>query len=468
MTRHPFAVLLFTIAVLCGTLLRLAGMSGELWFDEIKSILLVQSTHSLWQAIWSIHTDNKHHLIWLWMWVVGPHKPAWLYRAPSLLAGVALLPVLFRLVWRDFGVLPAGLAVLFCAFCCPLIFYCSEARGYSLVTLLAVWAYSLAPTASRSSIGRAILFSAAVVLGFLAHLTFAYIYAGLLVWTLLEAICQPRCILLLYHLPALIILSMISLFDVSKMRYGGGPPTTGIQVLRWSLGWTFAVPGDGIVPWLAGAVALVFSIVGLTVVIRKPRSGTADFGRAAFFATALVIAPVLLTLTRRNPFLATRYYLVCIPMIAILMSVGLARLFRWTLVKLATGVLLALMIIASVSNTRQLQLLGRGHVRECLARMCAASTAGSITVASERPLMDSDCLAYYAHDLPDHRQVVGGVEHPQWWILDLDTPLAKGPPTIVRRGRVYTLDSVYPSDPVSGLTWDLYRIQPVDTSNAAG
>ena len=70
-------------------------------------------------------------------------------------------------------------------------------------------------------------------------------------------------------------------------------------------------------------------------------------------------------------------------------------------------------------------------------------------------------VAYYAPTVPGRPAFVDrsppGGPPPQWWVLDLDDPLSRGPPVIYRRGRTYRLDAVYPSDPTSGLTWDVYR-----------
>src|SRR4029079_11651384 len=71
---------------------------------------------------------------------------------------------------------------------CPLIVYSSEARGYApmvFFVLLAIDAYEryLATRAWRVLA----TFWAAVVLGFLSHLTFVHAYGAILVWAGYEA-----------------------------------------------------------------------------------------------------------------------------------------------------------------------------------------------------------------------------------------------------------------------------------------
>src|SRR5438309_11553175 len=92
--RHPprrglYAIALLMVLIVLGALLRCSGMSSELWFDEIFSLRLAEPMKNVWQVLWARHHDNKHHLIWLWLWLWGPGREEWIYRLPSLVAGVA-------------------------------------------------------------------------------------------------------------------------------------------------------------------------------------------------------------------------------------------------------------------------------------------------------------------------------------------------------------------------------------------
>ena len=159
--------------------------------------------------------------------------------------------------------------------------------------------------------------------GFLSHLTFAYAYAGLLAWAATDVLRRPRWLAtaLVYHAPAAMVLAAVWWFDVSRMRFAGGPPTAALTVLRYAAAMTVPVPADGPLPWLAVSLTVALCGVGLTGLGRKQRAG-----RVAFFAVALVVAPAVLTATRRTPFLAVRYYLVDVPFVILLVAVGLAAL----------------------------------------------------------------------------------------------------------------------------------------------
>ena len=175
----------------------------ELWFDEICSIDYVQSTHSAWQALWSIHTDNKHHLIWLWIWVIGPHLPDLCYRIPSFIAGVTLLPLLYRVVRIEWNQTACHDCTAAGDLLLPVDFLFVRSPRVSLAVLAAMAAYTLAPDRLRkTSLTRALLFSAVLVLGS-CHISRSFtFYAGLIAWALIELIETRRWTALAYHLPA--------------------------------------------------------------------------------------------------------------------------------------------------------------------------------------------------------------------------------------------------------------------------
>ncbi len=458
MSHHGFKsniVVAQVIAVmLIGAALRAGGLTTELWFDEICSVRHVQSFNSAWQVLWASHSDNKHHLIWLWMFLSGANQPEWVYRLPSFVSGVVVLPMLYWVIRREFGALAAMIALLLATFCYPLIFYSSEARGYSLAVMFAVFAYALAPDSRRAdSVGRAALFSAAVILGFLSHLTFVCVFAGLILWSVTDGGKKPRWMLLAYYIPAMAGLALIYFFDVSSLQYAGGPPTTAIAVLRSAINMSFGVPFNGPWPWLAVITLILIGGVGLAIAGRRY-----GLPRAVFFLTAIILIPTALTATRRTPFLAVRYYLVCFPFMIMLLSIGCAVIFQSMAGKIIVVAVLTTTAINSLFCTVQLQELGRGHVRDCLLHMANSDTGNPITYRSERMNMDQLNIDYDAASLKlRQRFAPSGASPPDWWIFDLDTPFETGPKVIYRQGATYRLDSVYPSGPISGLTWDLYH-----------
>ena len=426
--------------VLVAAALRLSGLDTELWFDELVSV----RSASTFRALWADHTDNKHHLVWAWIWLAGPGRAGWVYRLPSVSAGLAVPPLMWAVARRAFG-RPAGwVALVLATFCFPLVFYSSEARGYALVTLAAVGAYAAAPRVGRVPSARgAVAFNLLVVAGFLSHLTFAGVYAGLLAWAAVDVVRRPRwaTTALAYHGPAAVAVAGLWWVDVSRITFAGGPPTSAGTVLRYLAAMAVGTPTDGVSPWVTVAAVAAVCGVGLAVVGRRQGGGA-----VAFFTVALVVAPVVLTLTRRTPYLAVRYYLVDVPLVLLLTAAAAAARAR-----VAVWIVTAAVVVQGLLGTWELRQWGRGDVRAALAHMAAA---GPVTVGSDRPAMDRLCVDFYGG--PGLFVDAPGV--PRWWVFDLDDPLVRGPDTIQRRGRTYRLDAAYPSDPTSGLTWDVYRL----------
>jgi uncharacterized membrane protein len=429
--------------VLVGALLRLHGMGSELWFDEIVSVKTAAGFHSALDVFRTAHTDNKHHLISLWIRLVGPNRRAWVYRLPSFFAGVAVLPLIWIVARKWISPAGAWIALVLATFCGPLLAYSSEARGYSLAVFFAVTAFATLPTASKpSSRRRSFVFISAILLGFLSNLTFAFVYGGLFVWTITDAIqCGRRGRkLLLIHIPIVTALALLYAVDISSMTYAGGQATSAMDVVRWTAGH---VVGSTIA---ATAMAAVAGPLGLWWIFRRH-----GIGPTLFFITAIFLLPIIATITRRTPFLAGRYFLVCYPFAILVAAAALARLGNSLPAKLAAIAFIAPIFWNGSLQAMRLHDIGRGRARDVIHQMTAA---GPSSYDTERPQMDSVVIDYSRGSAPLARQPDAA---PDWWILDLDDPLQVGPDTLVRRGRVYRIESVYPAEAGSGLTWDLYR-----------
>jgi hypothetical protein len=51
-----------TLVLVIGTGLRLAGTRGDLWLDEIWTLVLLQPISWVGQIFWGINNDNNHFL----------------------------------------------------------------------------------------------------------------------------------------------------------------------------------------------------------------------------------------------------------------------------------------------------------------------------------------------------------------------------------------------------------------------
>lgn len=87
--------------LLLGLMLRVAGSTGELGMDELWSLALAAPMTSAGQVFTRLHHENNHYLISLWIWILGEHRHWWVYRVPSVLAGMGAVVAAIRIGLRQ-------------------------------------------------------------------------------------------------------------------------------------------------------------------------------------------------------------------------------------------------------------------------------------------------------------------------------------------------------------------------------
>src|SRR6476659_9216811 len=168
-----------------GAVVRVLAAQNDLWFDEVWTLqLLRERVRSFGDVFVNIKHSNNHHLVSLWMWLVGQNASALMYRVPSVLASIGTV-ALAGFIGARRSWLEGYIAVILTSSSYLLVHYGTEARGYSLAIffVLLAW-YALQQFEERRSWIWIIAFWSAVVLGFLANLEFALCCAGLFVWAL--------------------------------------------------------------------------------------------------------------------------------------------------------------------------------------------------------------------------------------------------------------------------------------------
>src|ERR1700757_4940490 len=115
--------------VVLGGILRLYGSRGDLWLDEILSLVLLEPVKSFGQIIWGINSENNHVLNSMYLYMIGPNSAPILLRGMSIVLGIASVVAAGLILRRD-GILGALCAMLLFAVCYPVVHYGSEARGY--------------------------------------------------------------------------------------------------------------------------------------------------------------------------------------------------------------------------------------------------------------------------------------------------------------------------------------------------
>ncbi len=184
--RTVLVALLFTAISLLALVVRLRGVYREFWLDELVTAWVVRDGFGpLFQRAWIANLSPAFFLIVRsFVEVFGYTEAA--MRAPSILAGVLLVPTTFFLAHRVCGNwFLAGTAGVLAAFDPTLIDYSLEARPYALIQLvgaLQVCAFlsftDCSPgNAGRSRIGVPLLFAVLTALGCWLQYTFLLMLA---------------------------------------------------------------------------------------------------------------------------------------------------------------------------------------------------------------------------------------------------------------------------------------------------
>ena len=185
--------LLLIAFVAIAVVLRIAAARGELWFDEVWSIRLVQEhVRSPADIVLRLKHDGNHMLNTMVEYLVGPDGGSWSYRWPAVLFGSATV-VLAAWVQRRRGWATAFAAAVLCGSSYWLVHYSSEARGYAYLSFFMLLAYAALWEAEEGRRWKwEVLYAASCILGFLAHPLFLNLYMAAQLWSWLPLPRLPR------------------------------------------------------------------------------------------------------------------------------------------------------------------------------------------------------------------------------------------------------------------------------------
>jgi len=231
--------------------LRVLACFNDFSMDEIMSLSLALRLKSPWEIISQANVGNNHFLNTFFMYLLGNQSNWVIYRLPAVLAG-SLAVVLAGLIGKHRGKLEALLAMMLTGCSYLLIQFSSEARGYSFMLMAALVAfYALWRFMREKKPVMALLFSVSSMLGFLAHLTFAFFYGAAAVWSgtrfILERKNWRETILNLIYCHALPTLFFLFLYlvKVRHMAFEGGEQFPVSKLLVSSLALTLGAPPPG-------------------------------------------------------------------------------------------------------------------------------------------------------------------------------------------------------------------------------
>lgn len=464
-TAHRNAIL---GCVFVGLALRLPGLFGDLWLDEVWSLELAATLANAGEVFTALHHSNNHHLntLWMYAWGDAPHW-AW-YRVPALLTGLASI-VLAACVARRRGLLDAVLAAWLTAVCFALVHFSSEARGsgptvaFALAALLFLDRDHDAPRTAN-----ALGFGASVIAGFCFQLVFCFFWAGALVTGALRLWRrQPAALPLLgglarLHALPLAALALLWWVDLRFLRVGGGEPLDLAWLTARTVGYGLGLPAFSSAAPVLAALALL--VVGAGVWNLARRGDDWWLG----LLIAIVVAPTLVITWFDPAVLAVRYFLIGIQLTLLLVAWLAADAMR-------SGGAPRVIAVAVLALTSAMHLVhvarfiehGRGGYSAALARM-ASESDGPIVVGSDHDFRVGRVLAYHARTLehPERLQYRSADDWPEggpdWLVVHRQETPTRPHPWVDAGTTRFQLVATYEHAAISGYAWLLYRNAALD------
>jgi 4-amino-4-deoxy-L-arabinose transferase-like glycosyltransferase len=301
-------ILVVAILTLVGAVIRLATANTGLFADEMSTYWII-TTHSFDGVISTVHGNAEItpplYFALSWLTTQLGHSPE-LVRAPSLVAGVASIPLMYLLGLRVLGRAAALVATALTALTPFMIYYSSEARGYAVMMAL-VMLSTLAMLIAADT-GRArwwVVYGGASVAAMYTHYTCAFVLGAQLLW-LLWTHPHARKPAILANLGALVVFlpwttGVINDFNspTTKILSALAPFTwtdARLSLEHWTVGYPYSTVG---LRYLPGVPALVLLAVGLIVAVagiaanvlrERPRPQLAKVDRGLVLVVLLAVS----------------------------------------------------------------------------------------------------------------------------------------------------------------------------------
>ncbi len=275
--RGPWALPAAIVALTAvGAVVRLAVLHDSLFADELSTYWII-SGRGLGGVISTVHTDAEitPPLFFVLSWLTTRlDLSAEMLRAPSFIAGVATIPLVYvvgsRAVGRSAALLAAALTTL-----SPfMIYYSAEARGYALMVALSILSTLAMLVVLEDRRARWwVLYGASSCAAVYSHYTAVFVLGAQLLW-LLWAYPDARPAALLANLGAVLgFLPWVSglvadLNSPTTKILGALEPFTAHTVARsvehWSIAYPYGFVGLRAVP---GRIGLALIGAGVAVAI---------------------------------------------------------------------------------------------------------------------------------------------------------------------------------------------------------
>ena len=456
---------IFWVGFIASAILMAAASRGDLAIDEVVSLRNAEGAKTWLELITRDPNDNNHLLNTFILRLLGSHSWLFIYRIPAVVFGIGMIAAL-ALTARRWNKAAAVWVVYLAGWSCPIILYCSEARGYAPAMFFAVVAFEwLQRCWERCTPVRIVLFWLALCLGFLAHFSSGIVWAALGVWTLIhekKAGASWRGALVstvkYYAVPAC-FMAGVYLVYIRHMFILGGYPYTRLEVIGAAASYALGFANTTGLNLVSVILAVALVAYGIRVIFRhKQEAGW-------FFVLVLVVLPALVLLWHPR-FLYFRYLLVCFPFFYLLLAIEFAEWFRRSgsaMKTLPVWMTLAITIGHAIKVSALLEL-GRGQYRRALQDMARATPGPVVRVSGDDDFKDGTMVEFYARFLPSDKRVeyiASSERHqeiPEWVVVVCFDPAFRAYPDlgVGDIGR-YKLSGVYPFAGLSGWSWFVYQ-----------
>lgn len=465
--RIPGAVLLAAAVLSCGLILLAAR--GDLWLDELWSLLFAGNAKSPADVLLGFRHDNNHTLNTLYLYLLGEQGTLISYRLLSVFSGVGSV-LLAGYAGREWGRFEACLSMLAVALAYPLLLYFSEARGYGPAIFLGLAAYVLVDSSlQRPGRATAIAFWLISVAGILFHATFIMLSLSLMLWSTAAALRARLGVGELltrvagYHALPLVFAACWYLFYLRGMEIGGGPVQSVWTVLGESFVLILGFPDSPVLRLAAAGAGL--SVI-FAVATDLARRGDMKW---VFFLAMLLVVPTLVVLVQRPTYLYFRYFLITFPFFLLALAYLAGRCVRGGghFGSVVVILLLALWIVGQSARDYRLLSQGRGQYSAALEFITSEATMAVTTVGSDHDFRNRLVFDFYAARTESDTvlryipQAEWESNPPEWVLLHSQEPGYAAPASLSINSRGdYAHVKSYRFSGVSGWGWFLYRRTP--------
>jgi 4-amino-4-deoxy-L-arabinose transferase-like glycosyltransferase len=311
--------------VLVGGAARLALATQDLYADELATYW-VATAHGFTGVIEVVSTTAEitppFSFLLTWVATRAGESPE-IVRLPALVAGIAMIPLVFALGVRTVGRRAALLAATLTALSPFMIFYSAEARGYGV--LMAIVLLSTLSLLRAIEDGRRrwwVAYGAFVCLAMYTHYTGIFVLAVQLAWALAVHPRARRPLLVSTGVAALLFLPWLPSLkgdldspttDVLSAFYPLSAEIVRLNLGHWSVGFPFALPTTSLRD-LPGVIPLVMLAVSMgigvhAVITRRARvdewaspTGRAGVALMGLLAVATPVGTLLQSAVGTNVF----------------------------------------------------------------------------------------------------------------------------------------------------------------------